>query len=64
VRLALYDIAGRLVAVLVDRSMAPGAHTAVWNGRAAGGRPVAAGVYVARLEVGKANFSMKMVLIK
>jgi hypothetical protein len=64
VRLALYDIAGRLVAVLVDRSMAPGAHTAVWNGRAAGGRPVAAGVYVARLEVGGKSFARKLVLVR
>jgi len=64
VRLALFDAAGRRVAVLVDREMAPGVYTASWNGRAANGAPAAAGVYLARLEVGGKSFARKLVLVR
>jgi alpha-amylase len=47
VRLAIYDVAGRRVAVLVDGSLVAGAHEAEWAG--GGERP---GLYFARLEAG------------
>jgi hypothetical protein len=47
VRLAVYDIAGRRVAVLVDGSLVAGAHEATWEGGGAG-----PGLYFARLEAG------------
>jgi hypothetical protein len=52
------------VAVLVDREMPPGVYTASWNGRAANGAPAAAGVYLARLEVGGKSFARKLVLVR
>jgi hypothetical protein len=50
VRLAVYDVSGRLVATLLDRVVAAGRHAAVWDGRDARGREVGSGVYVARIE--------------
>jgi hypothetical protein len=41
VRLAVYDLAGRLVRVLVEEARAAGSHEAVWDGRDAAGVPLA-----------------------
>jgi glucose/arabinose dehydrogenase len=49
-RLVLYDVGGRRVRVLVDGSLPAGAHGADWDGRDERGRPLSAGVYVARFE--------------
>ncbi len=63
-RLAIYDVAGRLVRVLVDGSQAAGAQRAEWDGRDGLGQPAAAGVYLARLEAaGKAD-TQRLVLLK
>ena len=49
--LAIYDVMGREVRVLV-RGVAPaGAHRVAWDGRSAGGRDAGAGIYFARLKV-------------
>ena len=48
-RLAIYDLAGRLVRTLSDGFQAAGEHRATWDGRDAGGRVVASGVYFSRL---------------
>jgi len=47
--LAVFDAAGRRVATLARGELAAGRHTASWDGRAAGGERVAAGLYFARL---------------
>ena len=52
VRLAVYDIAGRLVRVLVEGERAAGIHEAVWDGRDATGRSAPSGSYLARLVAG------------
>ncbi len=52
VRLVVYDALGRQVRVLHSGPLAPGAHTAVWDGVAADGQPAGAGVYVVVLESG------------
>jgi endoglucanase len=49
VRLDVYDVAGRIVATLVDERRPPGLHSAHWDGRGADGRRVASGVYLVRL---------------
>ena len=49
-RLAVYDLAGRLVRTLVDEPRARGSHEAGWDGRDASGRDVGSGSYLARLE--------------
>jgi hypothetical protein len=47
--LAVYDVNGRLVRTLVDRSISSGAHAVVWNGTDDTGRAAASGVYIVRL---------------
>ncbi len=64
VTLAVYDISGRRVATLVDGLTGPGEHKVVWDGRDSSGRPVASGVYFARLEAGAAHDVTKMILLK
>ena len=49
--LTIYDIMGREVAQLVDRSMSAGYHQVAWNGLADGGQEVSSGIYIARLFV-------------
>lgn len=65
VRLAIYDVAGRLVKVLVDRRItSTGRHKTVWDGHTSSGLPAASGVYFCRLEVGKHSETRKLVLVK
>ncbi len=52
VRLAVYDLQGRLVSTLVNGSQGAGVYNVSWNGRTDNGAPVAAGVYVMRLQAG------------
>jgi hypothetical protein len=59
VRLAVYDVKGRLVAELVDEVVPAGEHEAVWE---AGG--VASGVYFSCLEIGEERFTRKLVVVK
>jgi hypothetical protein len=49
VRLALYDVNGRLRLELLDAPFARGEHRARWDGRDAAGQEVAAGTYFLRL---------------
>ena len=64
VSLRLFDCSGRLVTSLVDEPLPAGSHETVWDGRDAGGRPVASGVYFARLEAEGFRTSGKLVLLK
>lgn len=65
VDLRVYDVAGRLVATLVDADRAPGTYTAVWRGLSRGGSPVSSGVYFCRLTVaGDGVRTRKLVLLQ
>jgi hypothetical protein len=65
VTLSVYDVAGRLVAKLVDEDQSPGAYQARWNGVNDRGAPVASGVYFYRLTVGRSEvFTSKLALLK
>jgi hypothetical protein len=59
VKLAVYDVLGREVAVLVNQQMRPGSYTAEFNGRG-----LANGMYVVRLKAGDFTASKKMILSK
>ena len=52
VRLAVYDVAGRRVATLVDEDLDAGPQERVWDGTTDRGGRAAAGVYMMRLEAG------------
>jgi len=51
-QLELFDTRGRRVRALHHGALAAGRHTIAWDGRDAAGRPLAAGVYHARLRAG------------
>ncbi|MBN2201192.1 T9SS type A sorting domain-containing protein [bacterium] len=64
VRLALYDLMGREIAVLVESSMQAGNHAAEWDGRDGSGRPVPGGLYLCRIESDGFTKSRKLLLVK
>jgi C1A family cysteine protease len=63
-RLAVYDVAGRLVAVLAEGLHDAGEHRATWDGRDAEGRQLGSGVYFVRLEAAGKLATRKMVMVK
>jgi hypothetical protein len=64
VNLKLYDVQGRLVRHLVSETRGPGEHAVMWDGRDQRGKSVAAGVYFARLQAGKASSVRKLVRLR
>jgi hypothetical protein len=64
VTIRVYDVAGRLVRTLVDERRPAGRHAVPWDGRNAGGEPVATGVYFYRMQAGSFVQTRKMVLLK
>jgi hypothetical protein len=62
--LAIYDVSGRRVAVLVDRELEAGRHEAFWNGRTAGGATAASGIYFCTLKTGSVSETKKIVLLR
>jgi hypothetical protein len=64
VRLAIHDLHGRRVAVLVEDDVAAGRHQAVWRGRDDAGRAVASGTYLYRLETARGSTQGKVQLVK
>jgi hypothetical protein len=62
--LRIHDGAGRQVRELLDGERAPGMHEVVWDGHAAGGEPVRAGVYFATIESGSARSTIRFLLLR
>jgi hypothetical protein len=60
----IFDASGAVVTRLDEGVQPAGAHAATWNGRDAGGRSVASGVYFYRLDGMPGNDARKMVLLK
>ena len=63
VDLRIYDVAGRLVRVLVDRELPRERHKLQWDGTNANGAPVASGVYFVRLSTPDALKTRKITLL-
>jgi hypothetical protein len=59
VRLSVYDMLGREVALLVDEAVAPGSYSTKWEPSG-----LASGTYVARLQAGPLVQMTKMLLVK
>ena len=64
VRLAVYDIRGRLVRVLLDAPLPAGDAAVTWDGTDRRHRPVRSGTYVYRLETPTFSESRKMMLVR
>jgi uncharacterized repeat protein (TIGR01451 family) len=64
VRIDIFDVRGRIVATLVDRTLESGSHSATWDGKDLSGQEVPAGVYFVRLSDREGTLSRKMVYVK
>lgn len=64
VRLAVYDVTGNLVDILVNKIQETGRHVAEWDGCDRRGIPAASGVYVYTITAGNQKISRKLVLLR
>ncbi len=62
--LRVYDVAGKVVATLVDGVLDAGPHTAAWDGRDRDGAPVAAGLYFTRLSTDAGGGTRPLLLLR
>ncbi|MBI5710895.1 MAG: hypothetical protein HZC42_11415 [Candidatus Eisenbacteria bacterium] len=63
-RLAIYALDGRRVRTLVDGIVAPGPGATRWDARDDGGRPLAPGIYLCRLEWRGRHVERKLALVR
>jgi hypothetical protein len=64
IEMAIYDITGRRIAVLLGEEMEPGRYEVSWDGRTVSGAVAASGVYVCRLQAGRLVETRKLVLLR
>jgi hypothetical protein len=64
VRIAVYNIEGRLIRILVDGVEPGGHHRVQWNGCNAEGAKVSSGVYICRAQLGCNPYFGKVVVLK
>jgi hypothetical protein len=64
VRITVHDVAGRVVATLVDRTYAPGARTVLWDGMDVRGKRVASGLYFIVAKAGRHEAIRKVILLQ
>jgi len=64
VKLRIYSVKGQLIRTLVEKDMAAGSHSILWDGRDDSDRAVASGVYFYSLSTPKVNESRKMILLR
>ncbi|MEW5994689.1 MAG: FlgD immunoglobulin-like domain containing protein, partial [Candidatus Zixiibacteriota bacterium] len=64
VKLDIFNILGQRVKTLVDDKLTPGNYQVEWDATNSGGRKVASGIYLYRLQVDRESESKKMMLLK
>jgi len=64
VRLAVYDLRGRLVRTLTRETLPAGHHVVTWDGTDDGGATVASGTYVVTITAGEHHETRKSMLLK
>ena len=64
VKLQVFDLAGRLVATLIDGYREAGEHLVTWTARDDGGQAVASGIYLLRVQSREHAQGYKLVLTK
>ncbi|MCH7760839.1 VCBS repeat-containing protein [candidate division TA06 bacterium] len=64
VRLAVYDISGRLVRTLVDEGHMRGSHQVRWDGKDRYGEKLSSGVYFYRLALENGTLTRKLILLR
>ena len=64
VNLSIFDVEGRLIRTLENKTLSGGFKEVEWDGKDWRGNPVSSGVYLYRLKVGKHVVARKMMLLK
>lgn len=64
IRLKIYDITGREVKTLVDKSIKPGYYSLNWDGVDDLGNKVSSGVYFIRIDTEDFKSTRKMILLR
>jgi len=64
VSIAVYNVRGELIRMLVSERKPAGWYSVEWDGRDQHGNPVASGVYVSRMQAGSFTDSKKLILLK
>ncbi len=64
VRLEVYNLLGQVVRTLVDQVQTAGWHRAHWDARDPGGRPLAAGVYLACLHYPRGRQTRRLIYLE
>jgi len=62
--LEVFDVAGRKVASLLNRTLSPGSYRVRWDGRGDHGRKLASGIYFVNLSAEGSALSKKMILLR
>jgi DNA-binding beta-propeller fold protein YncE len=63
-RVMVVNVAGHIVAMLLDRDLPAGRHTVEWDGRTGNGRAAPSGVYFMCVESSRVRESAKMLLVR
>jgi flagellar hook assembly protein FlgD len=63
VRVAVHDIAGRVVRIILDQRLEAGAHALAWDGIDASGNRVASGVYLVRASTASGMKEAKTMIV-
>ncbi|KPL18982.1 MAG: hypothetical protein AMJ92_05285 [candidate division Zixibacteria bacterium SM23_81] len=64
VLLAIYNVRGQQVAILLDKEQSPGTYQATWDGRDAFGNQTASGIYFCHLRANELSQTRKMLLLR
>lgn len=64
VQIVVYDLVGREVKALVDKTQPAGDHSVLWDGTDAANQPVASGIYLYQIQTEHYQESKKMMLLK
>ena len=64
VRIAIYNIIGKEITMLVDEWKTAGSHQVFWNGRNESGIAAPSGIYIVQMRVGTFCQSRKLILMK
>jgi FlgD Ig-like domain len=64
VELAIFTVTGEKVRTLIAAPLAAGTYTAVWDGKDPSGNKLASGIYLYRLQIGAAQQTKRMLLMR
>jgi len=64
INVTIYDMMGRRIKILVNGPQSAGYRSVIWDATNDYGKPVSAGIYLYKIQVGEFTQTKKMVLLK